>query len=181
METADAKLLLPQANAQTETAQTRLLREAKARQTAELILGQLFGWLKTNVGVEDAWHNFNTWTERARPKSLVGHRGPSEYQQQGYLLGVYDQLAEEANGKTGSLPRLIAEKLHAKKRGKYGNSVDAIAKKIRRLLEKREARRANDAEVRAGVQGLIHELGWDVPKGSRNERRRNTSTKSRDK
>ena len=181
METADAKLLLPQVNVSMETAKTRLFREAKARQTAELILGQLFSWLKTNVGVEDAWRNFNSWTERARPQSLVGHRGPSHHQHQRYLLGVYDQLAEIANGKTGPLPRLIATNLHDKKPGEYGNSVDAIAKNIRRLLKEREARRANEAKVRAGVQGLIHELGWDVPKGSTNERRRNTSTKSRDK
>ena len=157
------------------------LNADKARQTAELILGQLFAWLKTNIGVEDAWRNFNDWTERARPHSLAGHRGPSDHRHNSYLLGVYDQLAEESNGEGGALPRFIGEKVHRDTPGKYGNSVDAIAKRIRRLLAERKARRAIDAQFRADLQELIDEWGRDTQKKSANKRRRNASTKSRDK
>ena len=121
-----AKLILPRVNAATETAKERVFREAKARHTTEIILSRLFAWLKANVGVEDAWRNFNGWTERARPKSLAGHRGPSDHRHDSYLLGVYDQLAEQAKGNTGPLPRYIAAKLYHDEQGKYGNSVDAI-------------------------------------------------------
>ena len=56
-----------------------------------------------------------------------------------------------------------------------------IAKKIRRLVREREAKRAIDAKVRADRQRVIRDLGWDLPMGSTKQRRRNTSTKSRDK
>lgn len=181
VESTDARLILPPVNAANETAKTRVFREAKARKTAELILGQLFAWLKANIGVEDAWRDFNSWTERSRPKSLSGHRGPSDYRQGTYLLGVYDRLAEQTNGETGLLPKWIAVVLHRTEPGKYGNSADAIARKIRRLLEEREARRAGEAELHAAQQELIDELGWSAPKSSMRKRGRNTSVKSRDK
>jgi hypothetical protein len=113
-----------------ETARARALRKAETRRLGEIILGKLFSRLKSNLGLIEAAKLFEQYSKLVRDRN----KAPRNPAHDDFLL----QVVEGQGAMTGdreSAPRLAAERLWAMDRSKYGNSVDAIEKHIRRLLK----------------------------------------------
>jgi hypothetical protein len=132
-----------------ETANARRWRKAIARRKAELVLAELFIKLKRNLGEAEAREFFDRYSTPRR----LGHRGPSDHKLDARLLDLYDELAERGGDKA-SLPRLIAQHFHCTSAGQFGNSAEAIEKKIRRLLKVREKKALVEAETHNEIEKL---------------------------
>ena len=145
----------------SEKVSARLLRQAGSRRTAKLQLARLFLQWKTILGVEETWRIFNTFTEASRPKSLGSGRGVSDYRKDQRLLGFYDQHVERAPNATPSVPRLLAESLNKSQPGLYGNSADAIEKRVRRLLKVRQESVKAKRALEAKFQRLLRKQELD--------------------
>jgi hypothetical protein len=131
-----------------ETARARLWRQAIARRDGELVLRELFCKLKINLGEVEARRLFDRCSKLPRKRQ---HRGVSDPARDAKLLDMYD-LAAEATDNKASVPRLIAERLHGSDTGKFGNSVDAIEKHLRRLLKARAKECVKEAEAAAETE-----------------------------
>jgi hypothetical protein len=132
-----------------ETANARRWRKAIARREAEMVLAELFSKLKRNLGEAEAREFFDRYSTPRRP----GRRGPSDYKLDARLLDLYDVLAETTDDKA-SIPRLIGQQLHHTSPRQFGNSPDAIEKRIRRLLKAREKKAAAEAATRKKIEQL---------------------------
>jgi hypothetical protein len=137
------RLGLPVPPSTPETASARLWRQEIARREGELVLRELFHNLKINLGEAEARRLFD---HCSKPQRRRQSRGVSDPVRDAKLLDMYD-LAAEATDNRASMPRRTAERLYGSGPGKFGSSVDAIEKHLRRLLKAREKERKKEAEA----------------------------------
>jgi hypothetical protein len=128
----------PPSDPKTETASQRSSREARVKFEGGLLLGAMFGVLKSHLGVDATQRLFQGFC-RPRPR---GRRGVSNPENDARLLEIYDLQIERENNKK-SAPRLIAEHLDRNEPGKYGASAEAIEKHIRRLVGEQTRKEAD--------------------------------------
>jgi predicted RNA-binding Zn ribbon-like protein len=100
-------------------------------------LGQLFGDLKTRIGLSASQRLFDTFASTRVP-SKSDDRNKR-------LLDLFDLIAEQTGEPTA--PRKIATFLDQSTPGKFGNSVAAIEKQIRRLVRARKKDATRQKEV----------------------------------
>jgi hypothetical protein len=146
-----------------ETAEARRWRKAIARRQAELVMAELFIKLKANLGEAEAREFFDRFSTPQRP----GHRGPSDHKLNDRLLDLYDLLLEKTDDRP-SLPRLIGQQLHCTSPGQFGNSPDAIEKRIRRLVKAREKKALAEVAMRDEIEklrnGIVELIGSQRPR-----------------
>jgi len=124
-----------------ESAQACIRREAETRRVAEMHLALIFRKLHealggAKVGVEKARRCFDPFASKKR-KYAKGQHGANDPINE-RLLEIYDV--------SGMSPADLGKRLADQRRGEFGNSPEAIEKKLRRLLNQREPK----AEAKQG-------------------------------
>jgi hypothetical protein len=151
----------------TESARARLLRQAFVRHQGEILAGRLFAFLQAHLGDSGARRLFARFSTRRTSRG----RGASNPMQDEELLDMYDAAAEETANQA-SVPAQLAARLDESEPGGYGNSAEAIAKRIRRLLKKRRQEAEIAGQMRAALseqEEAYKKLLDESPKKSRDK------------
>jgi hypothetical protein len=123
------KIPLPPFDLEGETETDRRERIAKI----EALVPHFFRIAALHLGDVEARKLF-----RAAVKAKGGRRASAELDAE--LLRMHDSEVAKHPEKRGSVPRTLAKHLYTEEPQKFGNSADAIAKHIRRLLITRKNR-----------------------------------------
>ena len=104
----------------------------------------VFTLTKAHLGEEEARKLFAKMSHRRK-----GRRAQDSVNAE--LLGFYDDLVANPSQKAKSAPRRIAERLDRMGLTKYGNSAEAIIKKVNRLVG---ARRKSEIKALKELEGM---------------------------
>jgi hypothetical protein len=148
-EVSNDRFGLPPFPSKPETARERVMRQALVRRNGELALRELFVKLRFHLNEDEARRLFVRCSPRRKP--LHQGRGVSDPERDRRLLDLYDLVAETQPRKA---VRMVAEHFDNSEPGRFGNSVKAIERHIRRLVDSRikaqagHSRHAGDSDSR---------------------------------